>query len=92
MDRINKQAQKCIQITYRNGFISKKNRNKYGSFDNVWTCVRDSHCRSDLFQRSRQKKGNDMGAIAVSIFVSVVAVVGYIYFSYQDRKDKGTNS
>ena len=32
-----------------------------------------------------------MGAIAVSIFVSVVAVVGYIYFSYQDRKE-GTNS
>lgn len=29
-----------------------------------------------------------MGAIAVSVFVSVVAVVGYIYFSYQDRKEK----
>lgn len=29
-----------------------------------------------------------MGAIAVSIFVSVVAVVGYAYFSYQDRKEK----
>lgn len=29
-----------------------------------------------------------MGAIAVSIFVSVVAVFGYIYFSYQDRKEK----
>jgi len=29
-----------------------------------------------------------MGAIAISIFVSVVAVVGYIYFSYQDRKEK----
>lgn len=29
-----------------------------------------------------------MGAIAVSIFVSVVAVVGYTYFSYQDRKEK----
>lgn len=24
MARINKHAQKCIQITYRNGFISKK--------------------------------------------------------------------
>jgi hypothetical protein len=29
-----------------------------------------------------------MGAIAVSIFVSVVAIVGYIYFNYQDRKEK----
>lgn len=29
-----------------------------------------------------------MGAIAVSIFVTVVAVVGYIYFSYQDKKEK----
>lgn len=28
-----------------------------------------------------------MGAIAVSIFVSVVAIVGYIYFSYQDKKE-----
>lgn len=29
-----------------------------------------------------------MGAIAVSVFVSAVAIVGYIYFSYQDRKEK----
>jgi hypothetical protein len=57
MDRLNRQAQRCIQITYRNGFISKKIE-------------------------------INMGAIAVSVFVSVVAVVGYIYFSYQDRKEK----
>jgi len=54
---LNRQAQRCIQITYRNGFISKKIE-------------------------------INMGAIAVSVFVSVVAVVGYIYFSYQDRKEK----
>jgi hypothetical protein len=29
-----------------------------------------------------------MGAIAVSIFVSIVAVVGFIYFNHQDRKEK----
>lgn len=28
-----------------------------------------------------------MGAIAVSIFVTVVAVVGFIYFTYQDKKE-----
>ena len=28
-----------------------------------------------------------MGAIAVSIFVSVVAIVGYIYFNRQDKKE-----
>jgi hypothetical protein len=28
-----------------------------------------------------------MGAIAVSIFVSVVAIVGYIYFNHQDKKE-----
>jgi len=28
-----------------------------------------------------------MGAIAVSIFVSIVAVVGFIYFNHQDRKE-----
>lgn len=29
-----------------------------------------------------------MGAIAVSIFVSIVAVVGFIHFNYQYRKEK----
>lgn len=28
-----------------------------------------------------------MGAIAVSVLVSVIAVVGYIYFTYQDKKE-----
>ena len=28
-----------------------------------------------------------MGAIAVSIFVAVVAVVGFFYFTYQDKKE-----
>lgn len=28
-----------------------------------------------------------MGAIAVSIFVTVVAVVGVIYFNHQDKKE-----
>lgn len=27
-----------------------------------------------------------MGAIAVSIFVTTVAIVGYIYFTWQDKK------
>lgn len=35
-----------------------------------------------------KKKGElIMGAIAVSIFVTVVAVVGVIYFNRQDRKE-----
>lgn len=28
-----------------------------------------------------------MGAIAVSIFVSVVAIVGFIYFNHQEKKE-----
>ena len=28
-----------------------------------------------------------MGAIAVSIFVSVVAIVGYIYFNHKEKKE-----
>jgi hypothetical protein len=27
-----------------------------------------------------------MGAIAVSIYVVTVAIIGYIYFSWEDRK------
>lgn len=34
-----------------------------------------------------KRKENEMGAIAVSIFVSVVAIVGYIYFNHQDKKE-----
>ncbi|MFK1876469.1 DUF6722 family protein [Bacteroides fragilis] len=38
--------------------------------------------------RNKEKKGElIMGAIAVSIFVTVVAVVGVIYFNRQDRKE-----
>jgi hypothetical protein len=28
-----------------------------------------------------------MGAIAVSIYVVAVAIIGYIYFSWEDRKE-----
>lgn len=28
-----------------------------------------------------------MGAIAVAIYVAVVAIVGYAYFTYQDKKE-----
>ena len=28
-----------------------------------------------------------MGAIIISILVSVIAIVGYAYFTYQDRKE-----
>ena len=28
-----------------------------------------------------------MGAIVVSVFVTIVAVVGVIYFNYQDKKE-----
>lgn len=30
-----------------------------------------------------------MGAIVASVFVTIVAIVGVIYFNYQDKKDKG---
>lgn len=29
-----------------------------------------------------------MGAIVVSISVTIVAIIGVIYFNYQDRKEK----
>ena len=32
-----------------------------------------------------------MGAIAVSIFVSVIAIVGVIYFNHQDKKGSKNN-
>lgn len=33
-----------------------------------------------------------MGAIIMSVLVSVIAIVGVIYFNHQDKKDKGTIS
>lgn len=32
-----------------------------------------------------------MGAIVVSIFVSLIAIVGYIYFNHQDKKETQKN-
>ena len=32
-----------------------------------------------------------MGAIAVSIFVSVVAVVGFLYFHFEEKKNVTQN-
>lgn len=30
-----------------------------------------------------------MGAIVVSVFVTVVAIIGVVYFNYQDKKEAG---
>ena len=40
-----------------------------------------------MLRIKKKRKEIDMGAIAVSIFVTVVAVVGFIYFTYQDKKE-----
>jgi len=32
-----------------------------------------------------------MGAIVVSAFVTIVAIVGVIYFNYQDKKEQQRN-
>lgn len=33
-----------------------------------------------------------MGALVMFVYVSVIAIVGVIYFNHQDKKNKGTNS
>ena len=33
----------------------------------------------------------DMGVIIVSVFVSVIAIVGLLYFNYQDKKEEKRN-
>lgn len=50
-----------------------------------------AQCRRTLFLFSRQKE-IIMGAIIMSVLVSVIAIVGVIYFNHQDKKNKGTNS
>ena len=64
----------------------------YGSVNYVWFGYSNSHCWCDLLQLSRQKGEINMGAIVASVFVTIVAIVGVIYFNHQDKKDKGTNS
>lgn len=44
---------------------------------------------SEDFILFQDKKGNDMGAIIMSVLVSVIAIVGVIYFNHQDKKTKG---
>ena len=74
----------------------KRRRFDYGSDHYVCTCFGYCYCRVYLLHLSRQERSVEgketiidgiMGAIAVSIFVTVVAVVGFIYFTYQDKKE-----
>ena len=37
--------------------------------------------------RKREKGELTMGAIVVSVYVSLVAIIGFAYFTYQDRKE-----
>lgn len=37
--------------------------------------------------REEKRKENDMGAIIMSVLVSVIAIVGVIYFNHQDKKE-----
>lgn len=62
----------------------------YGSFGNVCFGYCYSQCRWNLLLNTRQKRregGLIMGAIIMSVLVSVIAVVGFIYFTYQDKKE-----
>ena len=36
----------------------------------------------------KRRKENSMGAVIVSIFVSLIATIGGLYFMYQDRKKR----
>lgn len=42
---------------------------------------------TSLYKTKKKRKEIDMGAIIMSVLVSVIAVVGFIYFTYQDKKD-----
>ncbi|MBM6714732.1 hypothetical protein H6A36_13320 [Phocaeicola coprocola] len=35
-----------------------------------------------------KRKENNMGAIIMSVLVSVIAIVGVIYFNHQDKKEQ----
>lgn len=37
--------------------------------------------------RDKKERRNNMGAIVVSVFVTVVAIVGVVYFNHQDKKE-----
>jgi hypothetical protein len=71
--------------------IKTERRNKYGCTNHVWFGYSHSQCRRTLFLFSRQKE-IIMGALVMFGLVSVIAIVGVIYFNHQDKKNKGTNS
>ena len=48
-----------------------------------------SHFKSIKIKNRR--KENSMGAVIVSIFVSLIATIGGLYFMYQDRKNAKSN-
>ena len=48
---------------------------------------RDTYNRTLFSQKQTKTGGLIMGAIAVSITVTVIAIVGLIYFTWQDKKE-----
>ena len=41
----------------------------------------------NMLEKTKKKKENDMGALIMFGFVSLIAIVGGIYFYLEDKKD-----
>ena len=68
-----------VVCVWRNGFTAD-----FRSSDS-WSC--HYTYRWFIVDKRKQKEGGKiMGAIVASVFVSLVAIIGYIYFYHEDKK------
>ena len=84
------------QVFDDSGFVVLCFQRHKGLLDNLLSCVY-CHSINTTFRlmackRRKKRKENDMGAIIMSVLVSVIAIVGVIYFNHQDKKEALKNN
>lgn len=83
------------QVFDDSGFVVLCFQRHKGLLDNLLCCVY-CHSINTTFRlmacKRRKRKENDMGAIIMSVLVSVIAIVGVIYFNHQDKKEALKNN
>ena len=75
-----------------NTFNTDNYNGDFGSFDDVYKMAEEGTYQYDWGETTKQSKFEKiMGAIIMSVLVSVIAIVGFIYFYIQEKKEMKAN-
>lgn len=76
------------QVFDDSGFVVLCFQRHKGLLDNLLCCVYCHSINIACRLMACKRKENNMGAIIMSVLVSVIAIVGVIYFNHQDKKEQ----